>query len=199
MSEWLRRVESLGFGRGPREDFLAGVGALWETVLLAAVVAVLLFLLTLVFTKHMGWRKKRAFVFGMLYGMTDRERLWLSGQIVRQICIVSTVCFGVRPGVPHMILFAGLFLIEAAAPPFAGPGRLCFSFANNAVVFGALFVGAMLYGFLRDVRGDARILLIYVLMGLFVSLYALYFTLRDLSVLIEGRNRFDDGAREGGA
>jgi hypothetical protein len=142
----------------------------------------------------MGWRKKRALVFGMLYGMTDRERIWLSGQISRQIFVVAVVCLGIRTGLPHMLLYAGMFAVEAFSLPFPSPGRLLFSLLNNTVIFGAVLVTDMLYGFLRDVRDDNRILLIYVLMSLFVVLYALYFALRDLSGLLERKNRSDSTA-----
>jgi hypothetical protein len=202
MNDLLRAAQGMGTGQGLLEDFIAGALSLWEIALFAAAVAALLFILSVVFTKDMSWHKKRASVFGMLYGMKDRERVWLSGQISRQIFVTAVVCLGIRPGLPHMLLYAGIFAIEAFSLPFPSLGRLLFSFVNNAVIFGAVLVTDMLYGFLHEVRDDNRILLIFVLMALFVVLYTLYFTLRDLSGLLERKNRADlasPPARRGGA
>jgi hypothetical protein len=185
----LRKMTDSAPGQNTLDEFIEGVGALWELAIVGMAFAALLFALTIAFTKNIGWRKKRVRFVGLLFGMSGPELLWLSDRLCRQIIIVSILCLGISPGPAHILLFVGLFLVEAAMPPSFGPGRLLFAFVNNAVIFCALLVTGMLADFLRDVRGDARILLVYVLTALFVILYSLYFTLRDVSGLLERKNR----------
>ncbi|MDR2132611.1 MAG: hypothetical protein LBP30_04610 [Clostridiales Family XIII bacterium] len=189
MSALLRKILDVVPGSGFLDEFIEGVGALWEIALISFVCAALLFVLTVVFTKNMGWQKRRVLFVGMFFGMTGPELLWLADRIFKQIFVVSVLCLGIKPGLSHILLFVGIFLVEVLTPPSFGPGRLLFALVNNAVIFCALLVTGMLSGFLRDVRGDGSVLLIYILMALFVILYSLYFTLRDVGGLLERKNR----------
>jgi hypothetical protein len=186
-----------GFGLGVFDDFVAAAAALSDFIVAALLAAALLFAATHIFTGRVTWRKKRVLFVGMLCGMKDKELVWLSGQLLRLLLVTAVPCLGLGLGIPHMLLFAGLFAIEAASLPFAGAGKLLFSLASNVVIFGAVLVADMLYGFMRDVRGDHRILLVYALTSLFVVIYSLYFTLRDLCELTERRNGFSESG--GGA
>jgi hypothetical protein len=186
-----------GFGLGLFDDFVAAGAVLSGFVILSLVFAALLFAATHIFTGRVAWRKKRTLFVGMLCGMKDRELVWLSGQLLRLLLTAAIVCLGVRPALPHMLLFAGLFAVEAIFMPYANAGKLIFSFLNNAVIFGAVLAADMLYGFMRDVRGDSRVMTVYVLTALFVVVYSLYFTLRDLCEPTEKRNGFSGG--RGGA
>jgi hypothetical protein len=179
-----------GFGLGLFDDFIAAGAALSAFVVMALVLAALLFAATHIFTGRVAWRKRRTLFVGMLCGMKDKELVWLSGQILRLLFVTATVCLGLRPTLPHMLLFAGLFAVEAASLPHENAGKLIFSFANNLVIFGAVLAADMLYGFMRDVRGDSRVMIVYVLTALFVVMYSLYFTLRDLCDMTEKRNGF---------
>jgi hypothetical protein len=179
-----------GFGLGVFDDFVAAASALSGLAVAALAFAAALLAATHIFTGRVAWRKKRVLFVGSLCGMKDKELLWLSGQLMRLLLVASVVCLGIRPGIPHVLLFAGLFAIEIAAPPYAGAGKLLFSLANNVVIFGAVLATDMLYGFMRDVRGDVRVMTVYVLTALFVVVYSLYFTLRDLCELTERRNGF---------
>jgi hypothetical protein len=185
-----------GFGLGIFDDFVAAAVALSNFTVVALIFAALLLASTHIFTGRVAWRKNRVLFVGMLCGMKDRELIWLSGQLLRLLLVTATVCLGIRPGFAHMLMFAGLFAVEIASLPYANVGKLLFSLANNAVIFGAVLAADMLYGFMRDVRGDGRVMTVYVLMALFVVVYSLYFTLRDLCDVTERRNGFS-GSRGG--
>jgi hypothetical protein len=147
-------------------------------------VGVIIFAFIILLTGNVNWGQKRMKVLGMLFGMRNRDVLWLTQSILRETLIVSVAVFHLRMDVAFITCFAGFVIIGALA--YRGqPMKILFDVINGAAMGAALLATNVMWGFLNEVRSDKSILLIYILLSIFVSVYSLYFIIKDLGDLFE--------------
>jgi hypothetical protein len=189
--------KATGYGGGVA-DVLASLSGF---AIASLVFAAALFAALRVFTGRMGFGKKRAAFTGFLCGADAGGLVWLSGQLLRLLFVISAAFPAESGSGARSALYAGLSLIEAAAlcARGSGAGKALFSILNNTVIFGAVSAADMLRGFTRDVRGDARIAFVAALTSLFTVLYSLCFTLRDLCDMTRRRTEPERRAGKGGS
>jgi hypothetical protein len=153
---------------------------LW-TVLAFALIILSFFLL---FIWNIHWKQKRMRVLGLLFGMPRRNILWLSQAMIREALIISVVVFHLNMNAAFLSCFAGLVIIGLISYR-GGATKIIFDVLNGAAVAAALIVTNILWVFLHEVRSDTSILVIYILISVFVSVYNLYFGVKDLGDLLE--------------
>jgi hypothetical protein len=147
-------------------------------------VGVIIFAFVLLLSGNVNWGLKRMKVLGLLFGMPNRDVLWLAQAILREAFIVSVVVFHLRMDSAFIACFAGFVLIGALS--YRGqPLKIVFDVINGAAMGAALLATNVMWGFLNEVRSDRSILLIYILLSVFVAVYSLYFIIKDLGDLFE--------------
>lgn len=87
----------------------------------------------------------------------------------------------------HTVFFIGLLLLYNALR--ADVKMLAFDLINSALIYAALIVSNILWGFFREVQGDWKILTICILLALFLVIYMLYSYLKDISELLKQKTR----------
>ena len=146
-------------------------------LVLMAVLAVIL----LIFCRGFTWRSRRMGVYGLLVNLPDRD-IWRLTFSLTRFCYAAGVAFSLSElTLPHYMMLLLLCL------PFDlirfSPLRLLFSLISGALLGAALFAGDMLYAYMREVRPEPGIFVIYLLLALFCTLYAAYLTTRDIRQL----------------
>ena len=144
----------------------------------------LVFVLSVVFLlccRNFSWRSRRMSVYGLLVNLPDRDILRLAVSVAR-LCYAAGVAFSFSElQLPHYLMLLLLCL------PFDlirfHPLRLLFSVVNGVLLAAALFAGDMLISYIREVRPEPGIFAIYILLALFIVLYAVYLTMRDVQQL----------------
>jgi hypothetical protein len=159
-------------------------------VITTLAVGLLIGALGLWFCRNLSWDKKRIKFLGLFISLNSRDILWLSVAMLRSLYIISAVIFCLKIKTVHIYFFV-LLCIAYNLLHWRIPG-LFFDLFNSSVEFVALLAGNILIGFMQEVRFDWRTMTIYVLLGLFISVYSAYFLLRDICIRGEvlGRKRY---------
>lgn len=152
----------------------------------------LLALLGFLLCKNVSWVQKRIKFLGLFIGLKTRDMLWLCVAMLRCFFIMSTVVFGVELETVHICFFV-LLCIAYNLLHLRVMGLL-FDLLNSSIEFAALLAGNVLIGFLHEVRFDWQTMIVYVLLGLFIAVYATYFLLRDVSKLLQRESEKDSTA-----
>ncbi|MDR2420721.1 MAG: hypothetical protein LBD49_01270 [Oscillospiraceae bacterium] len=153
---------------------------LW-TALAFALIVMSFFLL---FIWNVNWKQRRMRALSLLFGMPPRYMLWIAQAMVREAFIISVVVFRLNMNAAFLMFFTGLVLIGLFARG-GGFGKALFDLVNSAAIAAALIVTNILWVFLNEIRNDVSILVIYILISVFVSVYNLYFGIKDLGDLFE--------------
>jgi hypothetical protein len=138
----------------------------------------------LLFIWNINWKQRRMRALGLLFSMSRRRLLWMAQTILREAFIISVVVFRLQMNAALISFFAGLVIIGLLTSG-GKPMKLVFDLLNGAAMAAALIVTNILWAFMLEVRYDVSILVIYILISVFVSLYALYFGVKDLGDLLE--------------
>jgi hypothetical protein len=156
----------------------------WWLVLIVLPLGLVMLPVGLVMGEHLTWRQRRMKIFGIFYGLNRRETLWLAAGLLRLLFILVVVVFTQRiTGLGFTAFYLALFLLYALL--FFSPKRAFLDLVNSAVIYIALVVGSVLIGYFRDVNGDARTLVVYVLLSVFVVLYVAYYYAKGISELMQ--------------
>lgn len=149
----------------------------------------LLAMLGLLLCKNVSWAQKRIKFLGLFINLNTREILWLCIAVLRCFFVVSTVAFAVEIETVHICFF--VFLCIAYNILYFRVVGLLFDLFNSTIEFVALLAGNVLIGFLHEVRFDWQTMTVYVLLALFIAVYATYFLLRDISRLLQRESSKD--------
>lgn len=151
---------------------------------LAATVALLVILLVAT-GGGVDWGRGRMRFLGLLFGLRSADALWVSQAIVKELFIISVTVFHIEMSVPYLAFYAGLFAIGLVTYR-RGAMKLVTELVNGIVTAAALIVTNVMWSFLMEVRSDWAILTVYILMSVFVAVYNLYVTVKDMGDLFEG-------------
>lgn len=149
--------------------------------IIALVLMAVLAILLLTFCRGFSWRSRRIGFYGLLVNLPDRD-IWRLTASATRFCYAAGVAFSMSElTLPHYLMLLALCL------PFDlirfAPLRLAFSLLNGVLLGAALFAGDMLYAYMREIRPEPGIFVIYMLLALFCALYAAYLTARDIRQL----------------
>ncbi|MDR1329997.1 MAG: hypothetical protein LBK23_10390 [Oscillospiraceae bacterium] len=150
---------------------------------LAAVVALLVLLFVLTGGEKRGRARLR--VLGLLAGLRSPDALWLSQALIRELFIISIVVFHIEMTAPFLAFYGGLFLLGLVTHR-RRIAKLAAELVSGVVTAAALVVTNVMWGFLMEVRSDTAILIVYILLSLFIAVYNLYATVKDMGDLFEG-------------
>jgi hypothetical protein len=150
---------------------------------------IIMLALGLKFARHINFQQKRVKVFGILYGLKNHEMLWVTTGLLRVLFVLTILAFGIKIKATdtfltaNTVFFIALFFLHTLLRPSAK--RFFFGLLNCGAIYAALIVGNILYGFYSEVRSDWEILSVYVLLALFLFVYALYFYFKDIMELLQ--------------
>lgn len=137
--------------------------------------------------KFFGWNKRLIRIHGLFTDLTIWDEILLCGLYLRlMLLIYGLVSMRSGGGIyPAMFICMGVLLVIAK-----GSIRGIFEEAGNTLLFiGGLYAEGILLAYMREIRYETSILVIYMMAGLFILQYALYFLLRDIKTISEGREK----------
>lgn len=150
-------------------------------ILIALAFMAVLIVVCLILCRDFHWRSAKMTWFGLLVGLPGRDLYRLSASWARLAYTVGVAFCFTELEPPHYLLLLLLCL------PFDlvkfSPLRLLFAVLNGGVLGAALFAGNLLLVYMREVHLQTGVLVMYLLLELFLCLYAAYLTLRDVQQL----------------
>lgn len=160
-------------------------------IILTVIVGVVVAIIASILISDMQWNQKRVKFLGIFTGLSGRELAWLSFSFVRCVLIISIVAFRLQfrldttPGLANLYAYVALCVGCIVLLPRVR--RMLVDIVNSIVVFGALIVANILNGYLIDVQSDSLTMTIYVLIAIFISVYAVYFLFRDIADMLAAK------------
>ncbi|MDR1028930.1 MAG: hypothetical protein LBL63_05870 [Clostridiales Family XIII bacterium] len=142
------------------------------------------------FSDNLDWGRRRMKFFGAFFGLRLGDTLWLSAGLLRLAFVVAAVVFTVRIETIHMVFYIAVSGISITF--MTGVKSSLLDLVNTVVAYAALTALNIIYGYYRDVDGDPRLMAIYCLLGVFVTLYLLYFYIRGVGNLLLRKIATDD-------
>jgi hypothetical protein len=165
---------------------LAAVLAMQDFLWAALAVAVLLTLGLVLGTGNVDWKKRRMKVLGLLFGLRSVDALWISSAVIRVVFVISVVLFHIEMSLPFLVFYAAVFLLGLLTLR-RSPSKYIVEIVSGVVTGAALVVTNIMWSFLMEVRSDTAILIVYILLSVFMALYTLYVSVKDLGDLFERR------------
>lgn len=169
------------------------VDAIWTLkgyMLAAAVSGLFLGLLYRVSLKRFGWSGKLIKIHGLFTDLTTPDQIQVCSLYLRLVMVlyaVVTMTVG-RPVYPAMLIcFGGILGIFSRRIR-----KLLEELGNTLLLLGGFYAEGLLVAYMREIRYENSIFIVYVLAGLFVALYTAYFFLRDIKNISEGRQKIYD-------
>jgi hypothetical protein len=163
------------------------IWALRDYMALSAGCGLALGLMYLVSLKLFGWNRQLLRIHGLFTDLTIWDNLLLCGLYLRFMLLIYSL-LSMRQGggiYPAMLICMAVLLVIAK-----GSIRGIFEEAGNTLLFiGGLYAEGILLAYMREIRYETGILMIYILAGLFILQYALYFILRDIKNISKGREK----------
>jgi hypothetical protein len=151
-------------------------------VLVAVFLGAALLIVGYALSDNLDWERRRMKFFGALFGLRTGDTLWLSAGLLRLAFVIGIVVFTVRIELIHMVFYivaSGISVVFTT-----GVRNSIVDLVNTVVAYVALSVTGVIFGYYRDVNGDPYLMAIYCLLGLFVTLYLLYFYIRGIGDLM---------------
>ncbi len=164
---------------------LAALLMIRSPLLIALSLMAALIVLCLILCRNFSWRSPKMVLFGLLVSLQKRELYRLSVSMTRLVYTVSLAFCFTELELPHYLLLL-LLCVPFDVVRFSAP-RLLFSLLNGALVCTALFAGSLLLVYMQEVRVQAGVFCIYLLLELFICLYSAYLTMRDVQTLASER------------
>jgi hypothetical protein len=159
-------------------------------ILAAVVLGVAVLIPGLAFSDGMGWGRRRMKFFGIFFGLRTGDTLWLSAGLLRIAFVVGIVMSAARLETIHTVFYIAVSGLSIAF--IAGFAGSLLDLVNTVVAYAALVVLGIIHGYYRDISGDPSLMAIYWLLGIFVTLYLLYFYIRGVGNLLLRRIAADD-------
>ncbi|MGI6053736.1 MAG: hypothetical protein ACOYA8_02605 [Clostridium sp.] len=134
-----------------------------------------------------GWGKRRLKIQGLFIEMNMSDQIRLCSLYLRLILVMYTVATMTvsRPVYPAMLIcFGGILGLSSRR--IRG---ILEETGNTVLLLGGLYAEGLLLAYMREIRYENSIFAVYVLAGLFMALYTLYFFLRDIKNISEGRQK----------
>ena len=133
-----------------------------------------------VITASFSWNGRGRILYGWFYNRTDRELAFVSMVILQFLYVVSCAVCGTGMDLSCLAVFAVLAFLKWSF------GRMTGIFfrdlVNGVLEFMALFVGNILSGYLKETHFNTAVMIVLVLLRVFLVVYQLYFSLKDISV-----------------
>ncbi|WP_101876343.1 hypothetical protein [Lachnoclostridium edouardi] len=154
-------------------------------MLAAASGALLLGFLYIVSLKWFRWKEPLMKVHGYFIGLTVLEQIrtgFLYLRLTMIIWCVATMNMG-------RIIYIGVLAVAGIAlGNLSGSVKKLAAEAGNTVLLACgMYAGGLLTAYMREIQFEWSIMAVYVLLGLFMILYCLYFFLRDVKTISEER------------
>lgn len=151
----------------------------------AAAGALLFGLLYRISLAGFGWDKRIMRIHGYFIGLSGMDQLRTSLFYLRLAllvwCLVSMDV--ARPVYVAMLLcFGGL--LGALSRKLR---KILEEIGNTAMLLGGMYAAGLLLAYMREIQFEWNIFLVYVLLGVFMVLYSLYFFLRDIKEVSAGK------------
>ena len=141
----------------------------FRVFLIAAIIVALAMEIALLFgTKHFGWQRKNLWIYRFFFGLTRPQCCFLAASWLWLLFTATSALFVVDMQLCHLaMLLRDLF--------------------NSVLLFAAMMAENLLHSYLLETRFQFPIFIILGLLIVFIILYALYFTLRDMYLLAKDR------------
>lgn len=156
-------------------------------VFLSAAIAVALVLeIALLFgTKTFGWQRRNLWIYGFFFGLTKAQCYFLAASWLWLVFAVTSAVFVVEMQVCHL----ALLLLLSAAKYGAWKRKIILlrDLFNSVLLFAAMMAENLLYSYLMETRFQIQIVVVLCLLILFIALYAIYFTVKDVQSLMQFR------------
>jgi len=170
-------------------DEIVNLGGVIGAILL---IGLALFAVGYAGSADLGWTQKRFKFFGIFYNLTIRESLWLSSGLMRILFIAAIFVFRTRLEVAHTMLY--LFLTAESVALIFSLGKMPLELVNCVAGYALMTIANIIWIYYTDTvkSGDYGLVAVYVLLGVFAVLFAVYFYLKSVSDMLEwkiGRSR----------
>lgn len=156
-------------------------------MLAAAVSGLILGLLYRLSLKRFGWNGTLIKIHGLFTDLTTPDQIQVCSLYLRLVMVlyaVATMTVG-RPVYPAMLILFGVILGLSGRRI----RKLLEELGNTLLLLGGFYAEGLLVAYMREIRYENSIFVVYVLAGLFVVLYTAYFFLRDIKNISEGRQK----------
>ncbi len=161
-------------------------------LILAIVVAFVLEIVLTVSTHSFGWQKRNLWLYAFFFGLTRAQCVFLSVSWLWLICMVSNAMFLVNVQICHLIMMILLSVTKFVA--WKRKKIFIRDLFNSILLFAAMMAENLLYSYLLETRFQLPIVVILLMLIVFIILYAVYFTMRDLLDLVQFRAIRKDAA-----
>lgn len=165
----------------------ASVTVLFQNyMLLSAAAALAAGGLYLLLVRTFRWdRQSRVRALGLFYGLGPRQRLAFSGLYLRLMFVLACLIWQTDIQAVHLIYLAAAGLVAGFLT--ASFGGLFQELVNSLLLGAGLLAGNLLIAYTKEIQFEWSIMAVYALLGCFILLYCLYFFIRDIRKLSEGR------------
>ena len=156
-------------------------------VFLSAAIAVALVLeIALLFgTKTFGWQRRNLWIYGFFFGLTKAQCYFLAASWLWLVFVATSALFVVNMQICHLALL--LLLSAAKYGAWKRKITLLRDLFNSVLLFAAMMAENLLYSYLMETRFQIQIVVVLCLLILFIALYAIYFTVKDVQSLMQFR------------
>lgn len=137
-----------------------------------------LFLFVIIFTTKLKLNKFDAFIYGLFLKLKNIDIVLISLLIVRLFIIYYTSFVYSKQVIINIIMVGITSLLYIILSLNIKKG--IFELINSAILSFALFLVNSLAGYIIDIGGEIYIVIIKALLSVFISIYATYFTLRNI-------------------
>lgn len=171
-------------------DFvLIQVAQLEHYIIFSVVLGLILWLFYLFGCVNLNINSRRISVWGLFFGTTGVTQWALGALYLRLALVIWAVVFQVQLQMIHYVLFVA-FSLEIAFIVLAKKGGLC-DLLGVALIIAGLFTSNLLQEFNRTVRYEDIIAVTHITLGVFVCLYMLYVTGKDMGRISKIRRHND--------
>ncbi len=143
----------------------------------------------LVCLRFFKWTSFRVRIFGIFYGLGQRGMIAMSFLYLRLMFVLTCTVMMTDIKVQHMLMLV-LLGLPAGLCSAALTGLLREA-VNSALLLAGLLAGNLLVNYMKEIQFDWSIIAVYVLLGMFMILYCLYFMLKDIRSISMGRKETD--------
>ena len=158
----------------------------FRVFLIAAIIVALAMEIALLFgTKHFGWQRKNLWIYRFFFGLTRPQCCFLAASWLWLLFTATSALFVVDMQLCHLAML--LLLSAAKFTAWKRMQMLLRDLFNSVLLFAAMMAENLLHSYLLETRFQFPIFIILGLLIVFIILYALYFTLRDMYLLAKDR------------
>ena len=158
----------------------------FRVFLIAAIIVALAMEIALLFCKkHFGRQRKNLWIYRFFFGLTRPQCCFLAASWLWLLFTATSALFVVDMQLCHLAML--LLLSAAKFTAWKRMQMLLRDLFNSVLLFAAMMAENLLHSYLLETRFQFPIFIILGLLIVFIILYALYFTLRDMYLLAKDR------------